>query len=217
MKVDLHTHSTASPDGSLTEEQYAKMLETGELDHIAVTDHNTIDFAKSLRDKLGEQIIVGEEIMTTEGDLIGLYLKEVVPSGLSAAETAAQIKAQGGLVYVPHPFETVRKGISLETLDFIAKQVDIVETANGRAVFQNKSKEAAKWAADHKLPCAASSDAHGFSGWGKTYSIVPSAPTAATLPKLLAGATYEVGSPGVRGVLYPKLNRLIKRLFRRAA
>lgn len=217
MKIDLHTHSVASPDGSLQEEHYAKMLESGLLDHIAVTDHGTIEFAVQLRDKLGEQIIVGQEVLTTDGDIIGLYLKNVVPSGLTAVQAVAEIKGQGGLVYIPHPFETVRKGISLEALNLIADQVDIVETSNGRAVFQNKSAEAKEWAAQRKLPGAASSDAHGPKGWGKTYSVIPLAPTAATLPKLLASATYAVGSPGIHGVLYPKLNKLFKRFFRRAA
>jgi predicted metal-dependent phosphoesterase TrpH len=217
VKVDLHTHSVASPDGSLTEENYAKMLESGLLDHIAVTDHGTIEFAEKLRDKLGENIIVGQEILATEGDIIGLYLKKSVRAGLSVAETVAEIKGQGGLVYIPHPFESVRKGLPLETLNLIAGQVDIVETDNGRAVFQNKSAEAKDWALQHKLPGAASSDAHGWQGWGRTYSEVPLAPTAATLPKLLMAATYAVSSPGLHGVLYPKLNRLLKRLFRRGA
>lgn len=211
MKIDLHTHSVASPDGALTEAHYSKMLLEGRLDYIAITDHDTTAFAQALQAKLGPQIIVGQEVTTSEGEIIGLYIVRDIPSGLSAAQTVQAIKKQGGLVYIPHPFETVRKGLNLQTLNTIVKDVDIVETRNGRAIFQNKSKKAAEWAAKHKVPGAASSDAHGWHGWGKTYTLLPDIPTAATLPHLLQAAKYKVGSPGLRGVLYPKLNRIRRR------
>jgi predicted metal-dependent phosphoesterase TrpH len=208
MKIDLHTHSIASPDGSLTEAQYRQMLDSGGLDCVAITDHNTTAFARELQRKLRDRIIVGEEITTADGEIIGLYLKRDIPSGLSALETVQAIKEQGGLVYIPHPFETVRKGVSLNTLEAIAGYVDIVEIVNGRAVFQNKSKQAGRWAAQHRLPGAASSDAHGWHGWGKTYSIVEHMPARTTLPELLVASTHRTASPGIRGVLYPKFNRL---------
>lgn len=210
-KIDLHTHSVASPDGSLDESDYRRMLETGKLDCIAITDHNTTSFAQEMRAKLGERIIVGEEITTYEGEIIGLYLTETVKAGMSAADTAQAIKQQGGLVYIPHPFETVRKGISPATLDAIANTVDVIETRNGRAVFQNKSKQAEAWAAQHRTPRAASSDSHGKHGWGRTYSVIKHLPARETLASLLAEATYKSGLPGLRGVLYPKLNRIRRR------
>ena len=126
MKVDLHTHSVASPDGSLKEEDYRKMLNSGGLDCIAVTDHNTISFAQELNEKLGHQIIIGEQITTTEGEIIGLYLEKAVKPGMSATETIAAIKAQNGLVYIPHPFETVRKGMKVEILNRMSLGVDII-------------------------------------------------------------------------------------------
>ncbi len=146
IKIDFHTHSVVSPDGALTEAHYQKMLQTG-LDCVAITDHNTTAFAQKLHKKLGDQIIVGEEITTTQGEIIGLYLTDDVPAGLTGLETVKVIKKQRGLVYIPHPFETVRKGITQEVLDKIADFVDIIETNNGRAVFQNKSNGAKAWAA----------------------------------------------------------------------
>lgn len=211
MKVDLHTHSTASPDGSLTEEHYRRMLTSGQLDYVAVTDHNTISFAEALKRKLGARIIVGEEINTLDGEMIGLYLKKKVQPGMTAAETAMAIRRQGGLIYIPHPFETVRKGLQLDTLMLLKDFVDIIEIDNGRAVFQNKSKLASEWAVMHQVAGAASSDAHGWHGWGKTYSIIKTAPTQASLTDLLAAARYKVGHPGLRGVLYPKFNRIRRR------
>ncbi len=100
-KIDLHTHSSASPDGGITPQQYAHVLATNQLDLIAVTDHNRIDTALELHRALGDRIIVGEEIMTTSGEIIGLYLEKPVSAGLSPDETISQIKQQGGIVYIP--------------------------------------------------------------------------------------------------------------------
>jgi len=211
-KVDFHTHTEASPDGALQLADYERLLQHGKLHCIAITDHNTTEMAFWLQSKLGsDHIIIGEEITAKEGELIGLYLKKTVPAGLSAAETVERIHAQGGLVYVPHPFETVRKGLSPHVLNEIADQVDIIEVHNGRAVFQNYTKQARSWSERHSVPGAAASDAHGRAGWGKTFTILPAMPTRDTLLKLLGEASYERHAPGVRGVLYPKLNRIRKR------
>ncbi|HSW99226.1 MAG TPA: PHP domain-containing protein [Candidatus Saccharimonadales bacterium] len=210
--MDLHTHSAASPDGGITAVQYRRMLADGRLDVVAVTDHNRVDFALGLRAELGARVIVGEEITAREGEIIGLYLESAVPAGLSAQETVRRIKQQHGLVYIPHPFETVRKGLDVATLEAIAADVDIIETRNGRAVFQNRSAAAGVWAAKHAVPGAASSDAHGAVGWGKTYSVLAAAPTHATLVTLLYDAQLAASPPGLRGVLYPKLNRLRKKI-----
>jgi len=207
-RVDLHTHSLASPDGGLSLADYRHMIDEKGLVCIAITDHDTIEFAKQAQLALGDQIIVGEEITATEGEIIGLYLRSPIASGRSLRETVAAIKQQHGLVYVPHPFETRRKGLSARSLETIIADIAIVETSNGRAVFQNRSKEAYAWAAEHGLPGAASSDAHGPSGWGKTYSVLDHVPSRDTLAGLLHSAQYKIGSPGVRGVLYPKYNRL---------
>ncbi|MET0779515.1 MAG: PHP domain-containing protein [Candidatus Saccharimonadales bacterium] len=212
-KIDLHTHSMASPDGSLSPEHYQRALAEKRLDYIAITDHNRIDFAVQTQAALGSQIIVGEEITAQEGEVIGLFLHEVVPAGLPLAETIERIKSQGGVVYVPHPFETVRKGLLERIMDLNAVRIDIVEVRNGRAIFQNKSAHAESWARVHTKPGAASSDAHGWHGWCKTYTVVDRAPTAETLAATLQAARYTVGNPGLRGMLYPKLNR-IRRIAR---
>lgn len=209
-KIDLHTHSVLSPDGGLTKEDYTRTLKTGVLDFIAVTDHNRIDFALELHKDLGDKIIVGEEITAQEGEIIGLYLREPVQPGLSAAQTALCIKAQGGLVYVPHPFETVRMGIPLSTLDEIAGSVDIIETYNGRSS-QNRGGKAEDWAAKYKVAGSHASDAHGLKGWGRTYSLIAAEPTRETLAALLAGGQGSGKGVGLLGRAYPKLNRLKKR------
>jgi hypothetical protein len=196
-------------DGGLKAADYERLLRSGTLDSVAVTDHNRIDFALELQLQLGERIIVGEEVSTLQGELIGLYLREAIPAGLSAAEAAQAIHDQGGLVYIPHPFETVRHGLNSENLQSIAGHVDIIETCNGRTM-QDRGASAAEWAKQHAVPAAASSDAHGPHGWGNTYSVLSELPSRATLLTLLQTASYGTGSTGFVGRLYPKLNRIRK-------
>lgn len=211
-KVDLHTHSTASPDGGISAAQYEQALRSGKLDYIAVTDHNTIEYALELQNQLGEQIIVGEEIMTSQGEIVGLFLREVVQPGQTAAATLAAIKAQGGLVYIPHPFETVRKGVHPAILESISDSVDVIEVCNGRAVLQNRSAQAVVWARINSVPGAASSDAHGSAGLGDTFTRVSEPPTRANLVDLIARGTPHTKRPSVRALLYPKYHRTRKKI-----
>ncbi|HEX8762384.1 MAG TPA: PHP domain-containing protein [Candidatus Saccharimonadales bacterium] len=211
-RLDLHTHSSGSPDGSLTIQQLERMFDGGRLNGVAITDHDSIQTAQYFQGRLGaDRIIIGEEITTSQGEIIGLYLQHVIPAGLTAAETVRLIKEQGGLVYIPHPFETVRKGIALDVLETIADTVDIIEVHNGRAIFQNFGPQAVAWAAKHKIVTAASSDAHGFHGWGRTCSILKDVPVRDTLVMLLRDATLVKGTVGYGGLLYPKLNRIRKK------
>lgn len=211
-KIDLHTHSVASPDGSTQPQHYAAILENDILDFIAVTDHDSIDFALSLHKLLGDKIIVGQEITTKEGELIGLYITKRITPNMSAKKTAQAIHDQGGLVYVPHPFEKVRKGLQLHTLEAIADMIDIVEVRNGRALTSKYSVKAATWAKLHSKTGAASSDAHGRKGLGHTYSIVNELPSRGNLVSVLKMSALHHKTPPPQTLLYPKLNRLGKRL-----
>jgi predicted metal-dependent phosphoesterase TrpH len=211
-KVDLHTHSSSSPDGGITPLQYKKALDSNLLHTIAVTDHNSITMALELHRELGDAIIVGEEIMTTHGEIIGLYLTKRVPSGLSPHDTVKHIKDQGGIVYIPHPFETLRKGLAPQILEEIADYIDIMEVCNGRAFMQNRSSQAVVWARLNQKDGAASSDAHGYKGLGRTYSSLPEMPTRDNLLRLLDKAVLRTRNPSVRSLLYPKYHRLRKRI-----
>lgn len=205
IKVDLHTHSIASPDGGLTLDDYIK----SPLGQIAITDHNRIDFALYAREKLGDKIIVGEEIKTTDGEIIGLFLTQPIEPGLTPRETCIEIREQNGVIYIPHPFETMRSGITHDGLDEICDLVDIVEVANGRAYYQNYGRDACKWVKQYKVSAAASSDAHGRVGWGKTYTRTKKLLTRKSIVEQLRRAEITDGRVGV-GVLYPKINRLRK-------
>lgn len=211
-KVDLHTHSTASDDGGISDNQYRQLLDQDVLDYIAITDHNTIELAKELHKELGDRIIVGEEIMTTKGELVGLFLKDPIPAGLSPIETARAIHDQDGLVYLPHPFETVRHGLQVTDLAIIAQHIDIVEVHNGRAVFQDRSDQALAWAEKQQTAMAASSDAHGYKGVGHTYSLISDKPERTGLPNSLKKGRQVIARPPLTSLAYPKWHRLRRKL-----
>ncbi len=213
-KIDLHTHSVASKDGGITADQYARILNTNVLDMIAVTDHNEIEFAVALKERLGDRIIVGEEIMSTEGEIVGLYLTERVAPQLSPSETVKEIKRQGGIVYIPHPFESIRKGLHPGAMDELADQLDIVEVCNGRAFLQNRSAQAVVWAKFNRVTGAASSDAHGVRGLGKTYTDVPELPERSSLVTLLEQGIPVTSRPSMRALLYPKYHNLRRKVKR---
>lgn len=210
-KVDLHTHSIASPDGGLGAGHYKRALETGLLDYIAITDHNRIDYALLMQQELGDQIIVGEEIMTEVGEVIGLYLRQPIRPELSLAATIAAIKEQDGIVYIPHPFETTRKGLHPSDLESIEELVDIIEVCNGRALIQNRSSQSLVWSKLNQVPGAASSDAHGYKGLGKTYTLLKEVPSRERLKELISQGTPTTDRPSLRALLYPKYHRLRKR------
>jgi predicted metal-dependent phosphoesterase TrpH len=211
-KIDLHTHSTASPDGGINRLQYKKAMHTGLLDYIAVTDHNTIKFARLLHQEFGDRVIIGEEIMTSVGEIIGLFLEERIKPGQTPLETVRQIKEQGGFVYVPHPFETIRKGLHPAVLEELVDYVDIIEIYNGRAWLQNRNAQAVVWTRLNQKIGAASSDAHGYGGLGRTFTSIAEPPTADNLLRLLDNGTPQGATPSIRALLYPKYHRIRKRL-----
>ncbi|CAN5650636.1 PHP domain-containing protein [soil metagenome] len=214
IKVDLHTHSTDSPDGGITADQYRDTLASGLLDCIAITDHGKISLAQELHDELGDKIIVGEEIMTKVGEVIGLFLQKPVLGGLGLKETIRIIKDQSGIVYIPHPFETIRKGLHPAELESVDGMIDIIEVCNGRAFFQNRSQQAVVWAKLNHVPGAASSDAHGIRGLGKTYTGLKKMPTRDSITELIKQPNLITEKPSMRSMMYPKYYTLKKRLSR---
>ena len=213
IRIDLHTHSEASIDGGLSPEDYASLLQNETLDVIAITDHDRIDFALGMQKALGaEFIIVGEEISTIDGEIIGLYLKKPVSPGMSAQETVDAIHAQGGLVYIPHPFEKVRKGIQIDALNNLMDHIDIIETNNGRAISKKHSLSAQTWSVKHMVPGVSSSDAHGKHGVGHSYTIINNRPSRSSMLNELEDATYVHNLPPLHSLLYPKFNRFKKML-----
>jgi predicted metal-dependent phosphoesterase TrpH len=135
---------------------------------IAVTDHNEISGALEAHAKAqGIKVIVAEEIKTgDQGEVIGLFIKERIPRGLTLEETIAEIKRQGGLVYVPHPFDRLHSVPDYEHLLPVLDQVDAIEVFNPRVAIGEFNEEAARFAAKYRIPAGAGSDAHVPQGLG---------------------------------------------------
>jgi predicted metal-dependent phosphoesterase TrpH len=174
MRCDLHIHTMHSPDSKTTPEQIiARCKETG-IDCIAVTDHNTIAGSLEMKRVAPFKVIVSSEIHTRDGEVIGYFLSEEIPGKLPALETVRLIKQQGGLVCVPHPFDTMRgSAIERHALDEILSVVDIIEVFNARSINRRHNTMARRFAAQHKLTASAGSDAHTPDEIGTTYVEMP--------------------------------------------
>ena len=175
LKADLHVHTCYSHDSTASLQSIVnRCIQTG-IHCLAVTDHNTAEGALLLKDHAPLHIIVGEEVKSTEGDIIGLFLKETIPKDLTPGQTVQAIKAQGGLVMVPHPFDRVRpSALGLEAFESIAHQVDIVETFNARNLFSADNAQADEIARKLHMVRAAASDGHTSGELGRTYNLIPS-------------------------------------------
>ncbi len=168
-RVDLHIHTCYSPD-SLTrlEEVIAAALKCG-LGALAVTDHDAMEGALALSRIAPFPVVVGEEIDTGEGEITGLFLNEFIPPGLGPERTVNTIRAQGGLVYVPHPFDRQRRPLGESGLFSVLAHIDVIEVLNARVRKPEFNNQAARFAREHGLPGGAGSDAHTPGEIGQAY------------------------------------------------
>jgi predicted metal-dependent phosphoesterase TrpH len=174
LKTDIHMHTEFSPDSSTKLEDFLKRCMQRGLESVAVTDHNTIDGALALRDIAPIDIIVGEEIKSRDGDIIGLFLNKPIPGGLPALETVHIIKDQGGLVSIPHPFDHFRRlVIRKEALNLIVPYIDIIEGFNARNNLNQDNITAQQFAKKHGIITASVSDSHTLFEIGRTYMDLP--------------------------------------------
>jgi predicted metal-dependent phosphoesterase TrpH len=178
MRMDLHCHSEASMDCRTPLSEFpARCLARG-ITVQAITDHNQIWGAQRLQELCADNsnltVIVGEEISTRDGEIIGLFLRDLVPAGLSAEETVERIKSQGGLVSIPHGFDPLKRfHIKKEALERIAEHVDIVETFNSHISRPRWNRRALDWANTHKKLKSAGSDAHTLARIGAAWVQTP--------------------------------------------
>jgi predicted metal-dependent phosphoesterase TrpH len=174
LKADFHMHTHFSRDCSTPPQRLvARCIKVG-LNCIAVTDHDSIEGALVVARIAPFRVIIGEEIATSAGEVMGLFLKEPIPPKLSPVETARRIKAQGGLVSIPHPFDALRRSvIRPEALEEVLPYADIVEAFNARNSFRNANHKAMELAKAHGLLVTAVSDAHHPLELGYTYTEMP--------------------------------------------
>lgn len=193
--ADFHIHTRFSRDSILTEERFIKTAVERGLTHVAITNHNNVEGAIAVREKVIElgltdhlTVILGEEVSTADGEVVGLFLTKTIPRGLSADETADAIHAQGGLVTIPHPFDPFRgshiKVVPLRRLAELGK-IDAVEVFNCRVALQRHNQEAADFAHHYGIPGIAASDAHSRFEVAMAFNALPAFETADELRALL--------------------------------
>ena len=181
--VDFHIHTRFSRDSILTEEKFIeKAIERG-LTHVVITNHNNVEGGIAVRDKVAElgltdrlTVILGEEVSTADGEVVGVYLEKTIPRGLSANETADEIHRQGGLVSIPHPFDPFRGShIKEGPLRNLAetRKIDMVEIFNCRVALQRNNDEAAEFARQYEIPGVAASDSHSSFEVAMAYNAMP--------------------------------------------
>jgi predicted metal-dependent phosphoesterase TrpH len=166
--VDLHMHTDHSPDCATPVDVLLETAKARGLGAIAVTDHNEISGAKEARERAnGIKVIVAEEVKTADqGEVIGLFIEEKIPRGLTLAETIAEIRRQGGLVYVPHPFDRMHSVPDYEHLLGVVEDIDAIEVFNPRVAFSAFNEEAERFAAKYRIAAGAGSDSHVAQGLG---------------------------------------------------
>ncbi|HYM49778.1 MAG TPA: PHP domain-containing protein [Candidatus Limnocylindrales bacterium] len=168
-RVDLHLHTEYSPDSVSGLQAVDRRAQRVGLTHLAVTDHNTIAGALRMKEVASLPVIVGEEIMTARGEMIGLFLSELVPPGMSPHKTAEMIHQQGGLVYVPHPLDPLRHGLGEAGVRELGPAIDVIEVFNARCVRASSNAAAARLADLLPVARSAASDAHSLFEIGRSY------------------------------------------------
>ena len=166
--VDLHMHTDHSPDCATPVDTLLATAKSVGLGAIAITDHNEISGALEARDRAnGIKVIVAEEVKTADqGEVIGLFIEEKIPRGMTLQETIAEIRRQGGLVYVPHPFDRMHAVPDYEHLLDVVEDIDAIEVFNPRVAISAFNEEAARFAAKYRIVAGAGSDSHVAQGLG---------------------------------------------------
>lgn len=212
--IDLHCHTRASFDSLAAPRSVVRAAAARGLTHLAITDHDRIEGALEARElaPAGLMIIVGEEIRTADGDLIAVFLDRPVPPGLSAVESIAAVREQGGLVGIPHPFDRFRGSLLRDArMAAIAPLVDWVESHNARLVGGGNDL-AAEFARANGLPGVAVSDAHSVLEVAVAYTAVSGDPsTPEGLLAALASVEVVPGRASVVARILTPVARVVQR------
>ncbi len=172
-RVETHSHTTWSQDSLTSLETILRLCQERDITRIAITDHNTADGALALQQLAPELVIVGEEVMTTQGELLAWFLHESVPPGLTPEETIQRLRDQGAVISVSHPFDRLRHGgWRQDQLERIIDKVDAIEVFNARCLNAQDNERAQQFAQAHGLTGSVGSDAHSSPEYGRTLQLM---------------------------------------------
>jgi hypothetical protein len=167
-RVELHSHTQWSKDCVVDFNIVMELCRKRGIDRIAITDHNTADGALAMHKRAPDLVIVGEEIMTTQGELLGYFVRESIPAGLTPDETIRRLRDQGAAISVSHPFDRLRKGAWEEAdLRRIIDKVDAIEIFNARCIYPADNEKAIRFAQTHGVLGTVGSDAHSRPEYGR--------------------------------------------------
>lgn len=198
--LELHAHTHASKDSLARPADILRVCAERGIDRIAITDHNSIRGALEAAAIEPGRVIVGEEVMTTQGELLAYFVKEELPAGLEPAEAIRRLRAQGAAISVAHPFDRHRGGAWREAdLLAIAPLVDAIEVFNARCLHASDNERAQRFAQEHGLAITVGSDAHTLRELGRATLLAEHAETADDLRAAFAvgNAAARLSSPAI--------------------
>ena len=173
MYLEFHCHTNASKDSLTSPRDLVDTCRRKGIDRVVVTDHNTIAGARAAQALDPELVVVGEEIMTTQGEILAAFVSEEIPRGLTPRETIRRLQDQGAFISVSHPFDRWRRGgWREENLLAILPQVDAIEVYNSRCMLPRFNREARRFAEKHKLAGTVGSDAHAAFELGRSLLVL---------------------------------------------
>ncbi len=214
IKVEIHCHTNFSPCGFIKPERIEPFCLKKGVDVVAITDHNTIQGAllvKQLAEKVG--VIVGEEIKTSHGEIIGYFLEQEIPSLMSPLDTVKAIKEQGGIVSVPHPFDEMRSSrLAPEALKSVIDKIDMIEVFNSRDILKKQDTAIIREALQHGVVAVSASDAHFAVEIGNSLTLIDQFKTPAEfLENLRKGQSIRLKSSSLIVHIATKLLKIIKK------
>jgi predicted metal-dependent phosphoesterase TrpH len=186
MKAEFHCHTCWSKDSLVEPEQLILACRRKGIGRVVVTDHNSIAGAVIAHQMAPDLVVVGEEIMTTQGELLAAYVQEEIPKGLSPEEAIRRLRDQGAFISVSHPFDSWRNGAwKIRDLDAIISLVDAIEVFNARCTERQSNEKAAEYAKKHGVVGTAGSDAHSILELGTAVVSLPEFNNSVGLKKAL--------------------------------
>jgi predicted metal-dependent phosphoesterase TrpH len=191
LRVEFHCHTIFSRDSLNFIPGLIENAKKRNVDRLVITDHNSIEGAVIAKKLDPQLIIIGEEIMTTKGELLAAYVSETIPAMLAPAEAIKRLRDQGAFISVSHPFDLRRHGWALPDLEAITGLVDAIEIFNSRCTFPSQNIDAQKYARQFHLPGTAGSDAHIPFEVGRAVLVVPEFQNAEELKSVIAQAELD--------------------------
>ncbi len=213
VRAEFHCHTAYSPDSAVKLKDLLETCQRKDIQRLAITDHNTMRGALRAKELDPERVVLAEEILTTEGEILGYFMSEEIPAGLEPMAVVERLKKQGAFISIAHPFDPYRgANWKPETLRTLMAHVDALEVFNARCVKKQFNDDAFAYAQQYGKPGTVGSDAHSLMEVGRANLILPAFNTAEELRHVLPEARFD-GLLSARSVhlvsLFAKLNKRI--------